>query len=124
MAKCGQVKNRLEMHKLKRQREAEAAITVDPTAHLREYEAKMRKKAEEEAERKRLKKERRKLRKLGLPTDGSASVVPGEDEEDTSDDDEGKGGQVDDKQVPGGTCEEDAMMAAMGFAGFGSTKKN
>ncbi len=94
-----QVKNRLNLHKQKREREAAAALDTDPTKHFQEYEDRMRKLAEDEEADKLAKKERKKAKKEASVAEASAAAaLPAED--------------------------EDGMMAAMGFAGFGTSKKS
>ncbi len=98
-----QVKSRLAMHAQKRAREAEMDTRVAPDVVYAEYERKTRQRAEEEEARKAAKKERQRDAKKAAaaeaeapqPGDGTAAAAVDED-----------------------------LMAAMGFGGFGSSKKS
>ena len=92
-----QVKNRLNMHKLKREREATAALETDPTKHFQEYEERMRRQAEEEEQEKEMKKQRKRDKKEEAAK-LEAALAPSEQG-------------------------DDDMMAMLGFAGFGTSKK-
>lgn len=96
-----QVRNRLAMHKQKRERDA--AAEGKETDHIAEYEARMKVLLQEEEEKKRLKKEKKRQKK-----DEEPSVT------------EGGGGGGGEEAEAG----NDDMMAMMGFAGFGGSKKN
>lgn len=120
-----QVKNRLEMHKLKRQREQQASGDPHQEA-LAAWEAKMKRLAEEEEERKRTKKEnKRAKREDAKGSEGGGSSGGGDVDATIKGDSVGEGG-VKGEGAGGGEAavnEEEDMMAMMGFSGFSTTKK-